>query len=518
MVDTDALTGVDRRAIGTRLDAHRAEDRGAFRFVFQIALPWVGRKVRTIALGCVVAFGGCDAESVEVSGVVRDGRTGAPIAHARITTDGGESRESDEDGRFRAVAGSWVRASTPRHCEASAQAEGPTFTLRLFERLELSSERVEADFDAEVRLEVRTPCDADASLTWTQLTGPALGDRMRVEENGRVLTVRTHGLTGGSRGHPRHEYALQVSGELDGESIARTSRIVVFDRTVLQRRDGCVGAGCHDEVARAAPRWGHPPFDVTGSTSACAACHEDVPTDGWHHGGALACTACHDAQDPSRLRTSDVATIDGELVSHLGSGAVCASCHRAEVFAGRGARLVEPMDSGAHRFIVDSCVRCHADETHSFAIRVDGELRKSACTSCHGDVSPEAIGARDWDGDGSSGSVGEEHDRAVEVLSERLRARIAQARIVGACGRVAAGFAEHEGGVHLVDARGELLGDCDGSGRIEEHEKAVMANVLPEELADAVHDLVLVRSDGSRGVHNPVYTFAILSAIAHTLQ
>src|SRR5690606_2640038 len=132
-----------------------------------------------------------------LSGVVRDGRTGAPIARAQITTDDGRTIETDEDGRFSAIASESLVASAEGRCEARYErAERPAreITLRLYDRLELAREHTQVGFDAEVRIEVRTRCDADAELTWTQLAGPELGDRMRVEDAGRVLVVRTHSL------------------------------------------------------------------------------------------------------------------------------------------------------------------------------------------------------------------------------------------------------------------------------------------------------------------------------------
>src|SRR5690606_134651 len=101
---------------------------------------------------------------------------------------------------------------------------------------------------------------------------------------------------------------------------------------------------------------------------------------------------------------------------------------QADVMIGRGARLVPAMDGGAHRFIANTCVRCHMSEPsaddplrgraggHTFSIRARvGEpvISAAACAPCHGDAAPEAIGARDWDGDGTSGPIADEHARAL---------------------------------------------------------------------------------------------------------
>src|SRR5690606_28393174 len=94
----------------------------------------------------------------------------------------------------------------------------------------------------------------------------------------------------------------------------------------------------------------------------------------------------------------------------------------------------------------------------------------AACAPCHGrETAPEAIGARDWDGDGASGTVAEEHERALSSVSEALRARVAALSLRDGCAspRAAADVIELDARLHLVDAQGTLLGDCDGSGRIE---------------------------------------------------
>src|SRR5690606_40476990 len=126
----------------------------------------------------------------------------------------------------------------------------------------VASDRVAAGFDAEVGLEVRTPCDAEAQLTWTQIAGPELGERMRVEENGRVLVVGTH-ADGALEARPRREYGLRVAGTLGGERIARRARVVAFERAAIRRADGCAGAGCHVDEALARNRHAHDPTPRT---------------------------------------------------------------------------------------------------------------------------------------------------------------------------------------------------------------------------------------------------------------
>jgi hypothetical protein len=160
---------------------------------------------------------------------------------------------------------------------------------------------------------------------------------------------------------------------------------------------------------------------------------------------------------------------------------------------------------------------------HTFSIRArSGEpsFSAAACAPCHGETAPDAIGARDWDGDGTSGSVHDEHERAVAREGERLRTRIASLAIRDACATVHVGAdaVEHDASLVLVDALGTMLGDCDGDGRIGEGELATAASALPHRIADAAHDLVMLSRDGSYGAHNPVYAFRTLSAIDAALR
>jgi hypothetical protein len=264
----------------------------------------------------------------------------------------------------------------------------------------------------------------------------------------------------------------------------------------------------------------------------------------------IACAACHDAHDASRphaLRVYDDVSIAGEDHGALGSGALCASCHRStandvdaaphapqgDLLVGRGARLARDEDGGVHRFIADTCVRCHMTRPqasdplyrraggHTFSIRArtgGDEINAASCAPCHGDAPIDSIGARDRDGDGTAGSVSREHEAALARLSERLRAQIAARAIEDRCGRVAADAIDFDARLVLVDAEGRMLGDCDGDGRFAEGETPITAGALPRSLADAAYDLAMLRADGSMGYHNPSYAFSMIEALSRALH
>ena len=59
-----------------------------------------------------------------------------------------------------------------------------------------------------------------------------------------------------------------------------------------------------------------------------------------------------------------------------------------------------------------------------------------------------------------------------------------------------------------------MLGDCDGDGRIGEGE---MLTALPRTLVDVAYDFSLIYKDGSRGLHNPGFTFGLLRQLETAL-
>lgn len=301
--------------------------------------------------------------------------------------------------------------------------------------------------------------------------------------------------------------------------------------------------------------------------SGCNQCHSAQGFVTWQTHGSVSgveretvepvtCPTCHDPHDasnPRGLRVYDTSPpIAGAPATDMGAGALCATCHRpgvangeaadmaphaaqAGLLVGRGSRTTADVTDGAHQRIADTCARCHMTRPdpsapeygavggHTFSVRAqrgDPELSLAACSPCHGEVEPEAIGARDYDGDGEAGPIGQEHDRALGEVSERLQAHISAASISDACSpaRTAADVVDLDARLHLVDATGQVLGDCDGDGRIGEGEQARTVTALPGDLVDAAWDVAMLRADGSRGAHNPQYTFAILATLAQRLQ
>lgn len=295
----------------------------------------------------------------------------------------------------------------------------------------------------------------------------------------------------------------------------------------------------------------------------CARCHSAQGFIEWRRRDArvapdpvtvspISCPTCHDAHDATRprgLRIYDTTDpLASTTVDRMGAGAVCATCHRTEpsdaddvaphapqtnVLLGLGSTLFTSGEPSGHRVIADTCGRCHMTRPgeddpmreraggHTFSVRARSgspDLSAAACAPCHGEVEPEAIGVRDWDGDGEEGPLAREHDRALLAVSESFTAAVAALAIDDGCGHVADGVRELDARLHLVDGQDRLLGDCDGDGAFAETETAFTTSQLPPALRRAAYDLALLRADGSRGVHNPEFTFGVLGALREQLQ
>ncbi len=472
-----------RREAGTRTHGE-----STLALVLDVLTPLLEKTAHSAALGCLLALGGCSADRIDVEGIVRDGRTGEPIAGAQITADDGSSAETDAQGRFalRVPPGERVVASAPHRCTRAARANGRHLTIDLFDFQD------ENECIAEARIEAR-PVTAGVfdGLDSGPDAGASAGTR---EADEWALSTMSHFVRPLDENHP----AL---------------------------RSEC--AQCHSAQGWLAWRSGQ------GETALDAA-------------AAMDCASCHDGRSLRVFDTSD--PIAGVSAEHLGSGALCVSCHRSgvahgdlfeaaphapqgDMLVGRGARSVDAIDTGAHRFIADTCVRCHMnrpepDEVffaraggHTFATRTADGTSPAACAPCHGSaVSPDAIGMRDWNLDGHTASVRDEHETALARVSARLRARIEEQEVRDACGRVAADFIEHDAMLALVDENDTLLGDCDGDGVVDPSLHPTTIAALPRALADAVYDVALLRSDGSAGQHNPTYAFRVLAALDRALR
>jgi len=322
-----------------------------------------------LALAC----GGGD--EVDLRGVVRDGRTGAPLEGARVRA-GEANTTTDEDGEFRlpVKAGEvTVRADAPGVCANSVTVavgeSGAQTTLHAFPAFELETQHAQVGFDTEHEIRARARCDRGARLRWEQVGGPALGERLRVSEGGHRVIVHTHALTervalrdrvevlSFDRAE-RTEYRLRVRGEVGGQRVDELVRVTAAPTSagiyqVPSGADLYVNGGERDEqrwallevperseaelevllggrVVRFRPdRFGtyllsHPPSGTTMSIQAGA--YGSVPHD-------CGRTGCHREEDRGWAETAHATTFREGIEGRLGDDFEerCWSCHATGV-------------------------------------------------------------------------------------------------------------------------------------------------------------------------------------------
>ncbi len=287
----------------------------------------------------------------------------------------------------------------------------------------------------------------------------------------------------------------------------------------------------------------------------CASCHTAEGFSHWRNDDTtrflpnlatvqpVTCPTCHNPHGgdaPQMLRVHGSSDpLDGQPVDNLGNGAICATCHRSEavedpstvafaphapqldMLLGRGARGVNTANENPHRQAEGSCVSCHMEEAsgelegiaggHTFLVRGrgTGPINQAACAQCHQESDPEQIGARDWDGDGESGTLTQEMRRLTRAIEAALERKLAGTRDSCSTPHEAVGVRDQDGLLVLVDAEGHVLGDCDENGVLLASERVDFIRDAPERIRNAAYNLLLLRRDGSNGRHNPNYAFEI---------
>jgi hypothetical protein len=151
--------------------------------------------------------------------------------------------------------------------------------------------------------------------------------------------------------------------------------------------------------------------------------------------------------------------------------------------------------NGTHKFIQDACVTCHMADDPSTEFGVANHQMKMTdaqdndrvyvCKTCHADVSTsfdDIKAPKDWDGNGKIEGVQTE----IQGLLDKLKAILPK------------------------DTSGEVVTRASDSTKVKSDPN--YPRILP-----AIWDYWYVKNDGSLGVHNAVYTAAILQASLNTV-
>jgi hypothetical protein len=230
----------------------------------------------------------------------------------------------------------------------------------------------------------------------------------------------------------------------------------------------------------------------------------------------VACAACHVAHTENAvlLRATGTAVTASGLLFEAGRGAVCIGCHQAghkadeeseklrlaplasqaEIQLGGGAYGLKSTPANIHP---DLCINCHMGMRESGVGNVGlfgGHTFKAPW------VDPEA--PRDCDGDGKADPLGEEYALCMEKVEQALMEKI---HALPGCGGSSLGQA----GLQLLPLApdGSRLPACETQW--------FKPGASP--LYRLAYDYYLVKRDGSRGAHNPLFTILLLRKILEKL-
>lgn len=268
-------------------------------------------------------------------------------------------------------------------------------------------------------------------------------------------------------------------------------------------RDGC--ANCHNGAAFPNKRMADINNEVTPIT--CNTCHGQtkavadlkgkkpyvLPNGLQVDGGAgTVCINCHNG----RRDTSNVEALYASYrAPHVGP--------QSDLYFATGGFKFGDKDYGSspHNAIENTCVTCHmapADDPygpvggHTFKI-VEGDKENiNACKDCHPDMTTiERRALGDYDGDKKVESFQAEVEGLQHLLKEAIIAKYA-----------------HLGVIDIVESHGSIVYATDLSD--PEHPVGLEPGVVSLDDYKATWNLILTEQDGSKGIHNPIYTVQLL--------
>jgi nitrate/TMAO reductase-like tetraheme cytochrome c subunit len=223
---------------------------------------------------------------------------------------------------------------------------------------------------------------------------------------------------------------------------------------------------------------------------------------------ATTCDACHSETGKGLMEAATVTTAIGEIA--LGKANLCISCHngrgkvpdnassphhsvQGDMLVGiNGAETAGKLYiTSAHATVADACVTCHLAKNDkgysSHTFKIDPAQAKNACGSCHSGLDTfNRPAPADYDGDGTAEGIQDEVQGLQELVKEAIDEKLA------AGGKYVAFISSH--------------GNIDW----ENAAKEVSEEAPSEELYKAAWNYFFVDFDGSKGVHNPVYTVQLL--------
>lgn len=269
----------------------------------------------------------------------------------------------------------------------------------------------------------------------------------------------------------------------------------------------------------------------------------------------ITCTTCHDKEGDLRIVNNVSMLPSGFGVSAVGTGALCMSCHntrngridwkaedkksfggphhssQTDIIMGKNVFFVndtsESTTSPHAAFTGDSCTTCHmtlSEEPHKY------EVPKDVCSNCHGaEYRPTSV----------QRPTRQLLDSVRVAVQARVLARAADIKVVQAYDSAKGTYSEllvngsDIKGVTAIDtASGQIsftLKMANGDEvitRVADIRKAKLADGKPGEqvfttadpMIRAAYNYLMVKFDGSNGVHNPSFVREVLLASSAALK
>lgn len=240
-----------------------------------------------VLVSTVALVAGCgSADRVEITGVVRDGRTGTPLAGARVTGAGGVATRTDAQGRFRLTIARGLRTQLRVSAEGHADAVQSLGSPEALGEVGIET----LSFELEPMDPEDSPLDAHAVIRWD--TAPWVSDSF-------------------SRGHA--EARLEIdSGRADATVVMQMQRpCPAVEGSPRGETPEVLDADSEDEASDPEINVGGRPAPWLGRGGACVSCHRDdiagpqanVLIAGPHAGLADSCLACHERNGRARLES-----------------------------------------------------------------------------------------------------------------------------------------------------------------------------------------------------------------------
>ncbi|TBH21427.1 hypothetical protein [Thermus thermamylovorans] len=264
----------------------------------------------------------------------------------------------------------------------------------------------------------------------------------------------------------------------------------------------------------------------------------------------ITCQTCHDADWNLRVVNNTPVLPSGFQASAVGAGALCMVCHstregkiswnaadhgrytsphysaQGDVLLGKNAYFVDDtqewLNPHAH-FTGGSCVTCHMRLTREEYTSHTFKAPENLCTSCHGPKFQREMVAQGFEQ--LMKQVEARISQRVAAVSNRIRTvraynpetgqftpnvavegRVRRVEILSAAGQIALRLVL-EDGRELISQLGDIR---DGEGQ----------PVFPtgDPVVRAAWNYLLLKYGGARGVHNPTYTYTVLTATLEALK